>query len=135
WPWPIFTSSTVTVQKSSFIAAATRLTSPAELPVLLEYLRLITPRIKKATHPAIYAYRTRLNHSSSPSTGNLQFAVGHSDDGEHGAGLRLERLLQLSNAQDCAIVVTRWHGGVPLGSARWKCISKTAKEALALHKK
>ncbi|KAG6813737.1 hypothetical protein H0H92_007689 [Tricholoma furcatifolium] len=55
---------------------------------------------------------------------------GQSDGGESGAGDRLARLLLLSNADNVLVVVSRWYGGVKLGSDRWRCISDVAKEAL-----
>lgn len=75
--------------------------------------------MKKATHRAMYAYRTSISHS-------------HFDDGESGAGERLARLLEHNSAHNQVIVVTRWYGGIPLGSTRWKRISEVAKQALAL---
>lgn len=76
--------------------------------------------MKKATHPAMYAYRTPASSA-------------YFDDGEAGAGERLARLLEFSTTHNGHIVVvTRWYGGVPLGSARWKRISEVAKQALAL---
>lgn len=74
--------------------------------------------MKKATHRAIYAYRTKASNS-------------YCDDGEVGAGERLARLLEHNEASDCIVVVTRWHGGVPLGSVRWKRISQVAKPVIA----
>lgn len=75
--------------------------------------------MKKATHRAMYAYRTETSSS-------------HCDGGESGAGDRLARLIEHNPSWDHIVVVTRWYGGVPLGSMRWKRISEVAKQALSL---
>jgi len=71
----------------------------------------------------MYAYRT-----TDPAT--AQVCVGQNDGGESGSGDRLARLLELGGYQNVVVVVSRWYGGVKLGSDRWKCISTVAKEAL-----
>lgn len=91
-------------------------------PDLLEHLRVIEPRTRRASH-AMYAWRIRNHHAG-------MVLMGSSNGGEAGAGERLERLLELSQCEDVIVVVFRWHGGVMLGSDRWKCISSVAKEAL-----
>lgn len=42
------------------------------------------------------------------------------DDGEHGAGQNLMALLKNMNAENVLIVVSRWFGGVMLGSDRFR---------------
>ncbi|OJT10583.1 Protein IMPACT [Trametes pubescens] len=91
-------------------------------PDLLAHLRGIEPRTRRASH-AMYAWRIRAHHAGMA-------LMGSSNGGEAGAGERLERLLELSQCEDVIVVVFRWHGGVMLGSDRWKCISGVAKEAL-----
>jgi putative IMPACT (imprinted ancient) family translation regulator len=72
----------------------------------------------------MYAYRTSNPLSTIPVT-------GQHDGGESGSSDRLARLLESSRCENVAIVVSRWYGGVKLGSDRWKRISDVAKEALA----
>ena len=52
------------------------------------------------------------------------------DDGEKGAGSKLASLLDLTNVEDCMVVVSRWYGGVHLGPARFKWIAVVARQAL-----
>ena len=54
---------------------------------------------------------------------------GHSD-GEWGAGTILHDLLQVNNANDCILIVTRKFGGDNLGKQRFDLIRKSAIEAL-----
>lgn len=54
----------------------------------------------------------------------------HDDDGEKGSGMKLAALLELSETQNCIVVVSRWFGGVKLGSSRFKYISNAGREAL-----
>jgi len=48
------------------------------------------------------------------------------DDGEGGAGDKLLNLLDVCNAINCVIIVTRWYGGVHLGPDRFKHINERA---------
>lgn len=56
--------------------------------------------------------------------------VGQHDGGERGSGERLCRLLEALHCENVVVVVSRWYGGVKLGSDRWKMISTVAKEAI-----
>lgn len=117
WPHPLHASSRLTDRKSSFLAHASFLAHPTELPRLLAHLRSL-PRLnaKRATH-CMYAYRAA-------------GVSAQSDGGEGGSGDRLARLLRLSGCEDVVVVVWRWYGGVKLGTDRWKRISEVAREAL-----
>lgn len=53
-----------------------------------------------------------------------------SDDGESGAGGRLQHLLQTVDARNCVVVVSRWYGGVLLGPDRFKHINNAARTLL-----
>ena len=71
----------------------------------------------------MYAYRIADPSSSQP-------VLGQNDGGESGSGDRLARLLELSGCSNTIIVVSRWYGGVKLGSDRWRLISSVANQAL-----
>jgi putative IMPACT (imprinted ancient) family translation regulator len=71
----------------------------------------------------MYAYRTADPSSSQP-------VLGQNDGGESGSGDRLARLLELSRCSNTVIVVSRWYGGIKLGSDRWRLISRVANQAL-----
>lgn len=72
------------------------------------------------------AKEARVENTSSRPT----LLLGSSSGGESGSGARLEQLLQMRGCADVVVVVYRWYGGVPLGNARWRCITGAAKEAL-----
>lgn len=55
------------------------------------------------------------------------------DDGEYGAGRKLLHLLQLMNAKNVVVVVSRWYGGVHLGPARFRHINGLAKDLILEH--
>ncbi|KAG5636635.1 hypothetical protein H0H81_007344 [Sphagnurus paluster] len=118
WPHPLFVSDKLRDRKSTFLAHASTLPSPAALPAFLAHLSSL-PAVKRATH-CMYAYRC-----THPA-----LATGQDDGGESGSGDRLARLLELSGCTNTVVVVSRWYGGVKLGSDRWKLISGTAKDAL-----
>ncbi|KAF8893878.1 ribosomal protein S5 domain 2-type protein [Infundibulicybe gibba] len=92
----------------------------SDLSCFLAYLTSSTA-LKRATH-CMYAYRT--------SSQDGKIIMGQHDGGEGGSGDRLARLLDLSGCHHMIVVVSRWYGGVQLGSDRWKRISTVAKEAL-----
>ncbi len=52
------------------------------------------------------------------------------DDGEAAAGGRLLHLLQMVDARDVVVVVSRWYGGTLLGPARFTHINNAARELL-----
>jgi hypothetical protein len=59
------------------------------------------------------------------------FTVKDNDeDGEHGAGSNLSTLLELLKAENVAVVVTRWYGGIKLGPDRFRHIKTCARQVL-----
>jgi hypothetical protein len=115
WPYQLASSSLLTSHASKFVGYASALPASTHIPTFLEHITAF-PSLKRATH-FMYAYRT--------ASGS-----GAHDGGERGAGERLERLLELRDANNVVVLVVRWYGGVKLGSERWNCISKVAKQAL-----
>lgn len=123
WKYPIFSSDRVKERKSVFLAHASTLSRPADLSNFIDRLSGL-PVLKRATH-CMYAYRVIPDPEISSNE-----IVGQHDGGERGSGERLSRLLDALECQNVVVVVSRWYGGVPLGSDRWKIISGVAKEAL-----
>jgi len=78
-------------------------------------------KVQAATHN-IMAYRI-----SQPGGVWVQ---DFDDDGESAAGGRLLHLLQMTNAVNVVVVVSRWYGGVKLGPDRFKLINNTARTLL-----
>ena len=79
-------------------------------------------KVAKATHNMI-AYRFYDKERECMVSDN-------DDDGEKGSGAKLAALLEMSDAMDCIVVVSRWYGGIHLGPARFKHIASTARDAL-----
>lgn len=121
WPYPITSSDRCKDRKSIFLAHASPLPSSTLFPEFLEHLTAL-PQLKRATH-CMYAYR-----STTPP--NPTVVLGQHDGGESGAGNHLSRLLEVTACENVVVVVSRWYGGVKLGSDRWRRISEVAKEAL-----
>lgn len=139
-------------RKSKFQARCCAMKNPDEITTLLGELVDGSKSISKASHPHMYAWRTgeavastdsgqskgtskkskknkdTSSISSQPSWKNIQ--QGCQDGGESGAGQRILTLLERSQLCNVFVVVTRWYGGTPLGSARFRHISSTASECL-----
>lgn len=120
-------SSTVTKKKSSFVARACTVESPAHAQACIAGLLETDKRAAKASH-TISAYRIRA--SSAAKTLGEAIYEDCDDDGESSAGIRLLRLLQVMNVWDVLVVVSRWYGGVKLGSDRFSIINDIAREAV-----
>ena len=61
---------------------------------------------------------------------NGKISIEHDDDGEKGAGARLAAFLSAKKVKNVVIIVTRWFGGINIGSNRFKCYSNAAASAL-----
>lgn len=79
-------------------------------------------KISEATHN-IRAYRIQ---GDQPHT----FIQDCDDDGETHAGSRLLHLLEILEAKNVLIVVSRWFGGTKLGADRFKHINNAARDLL-----
>ena len=118
-------SSVITDRKSKFQAGSIAITNSLQIPDILEQLVSNDKHIAKASHPHIIAWRT-----SNP------IAQGFKDNGEKGAGYRLlEQVLERHNVVDMLVIVTRWYGGNPIGSLRFRHINNSALESLRIAKK
>lgn len=77
---------------------------------------------------------------SSSSSSFLQYAWrvcqdsvwkhDNDDDGEDAAGSRLAHLLSIRNEDGVFVVVSRWFGGIHLGSKRFAHITNVARQIL-----
>lgn len=68
--------------------------------------------------------------ASAPTAAGVDVDQDYGDDGEDGAGVRLAGLLASMKVVGVLVVVSRWFGGVKLGSERWRCISGVGREAI-----
>lgn len=116
---PLIVHGTLIVdRKSTFIAHACRVKSVDDVRSFLALL-LDDRKIERAIHNML-AYRI---------VGEVTIK-DNDEDGEHGAGSKLLNLLELLKAEDVAVVVTRWYGGIKLGPERFKHINKCARQVL-----
>ncbi|RLN89074.1 hypothetical protein BBJ28_00004882 [Nothophytophthora sp. Chile5] len=114
----IFHGTTITDRKSTFQAHACPVTCVEDVRSFLALL-LDDRKIERAIHNML-AYRII-----------GEFTVKDNDeDGEDGAGSKLSNLLELLKAENAAVVVTRWYGGIKLGPDRFKHINASARQAL-----
>ena len=107
----------LTDRKSKFVGTLFHIKSEEDVKKSIKSL-LKNKKFRKATHN-IYAYRI-LNE-------NNEIIENKNDDGETGAGIKLLEFLRNKNIVNIIIIVTRWYGGVHLGSDRFKHIIKLAK--------
>ena len=118
----IFSGACETERKSVFQGHAAAVSSVEQVAAALEHIASL-PRVARATHPCMYAYRI-----VTPEGATL---ADNCDDGESGAGAKLAQLLVNMQANSGAlVVVSRWYGGVPLGPSRFGIIANVARKAL-----
>lgn len=78
-------------------------------------------KIARATHN-IMAYRF--------SDKNGRVVQDNDEDGETAAGGRLAHLLEIVDAKNVVVVISRWYGGIQLGPDRFKHINNVARTLL-----
>jgi len=125
----IHTSTRITDRSSSFIA----LFSPSIAPKILQ----AHPSVASSTH-RILAYRLPAASGQTTLTakgtqGAVLLETTSDEDGETGAGKRLELLLKAEDVTG-SVVVGRWFGGVLLGPVRFRWIEQVAREAINAYK-
>ncbi|KAH6689601.1 ribosomal protein S5 domain 2-type protein [Plectosphaerella plurivora] len=118
-PWVL--SDPYTEMKSTFLARAALVKSPAQASGYVSHLLATDKRARAASHN-ITAWRIR--GASGASYQDCD------DDGETAAGGRMLKLLQLMDVWDVMVVVTRWYGGQKLGPRRFAVINTVAREAV-----
>jgi putative IMPACT (imprinted ancient) family translation regulator len=106
----------------TMVAHAASVTCMDHVNWVLHHLLFMNKKIGQATHNMI-AYRFK-----DSVTGCL--VSDSDDDGEKGSGSKLAALLDLSDTEDCIVIVSRWYGGIHLGPARFKWIAAVARQAL-----
>ncbi|XP_077288569.1 protein IMPACT-like [Arctopsyche grandis] len=111
----IIHGETIEDRKSYFQAHVAVLRCEEQVKVVLNTLKK-EPKIAEATHN-ILAWRFGTHRD-------------YDDDGEKAAGSRLLHLLELLNLNNVIVVVSRWYGGILLGSNRFRHINNAARQAL-----
>lgn len=109
----------VTDRRSTFQAHLARVSTVSQAKKMIEHVKE-NKKLATATHN-ISAYRI----SGGPHGTCFQDC---DDDGENQAGGRLLHLMQIVDAKDVVIVVSRWFGGIQLGADRFKHINHVARD-------
>lgn len=117
-PPEIFTSEPFTEKKSKFQAYCAACHNIQDVCLFRDTL-LDNPKIEQATHN-ILAYITPEEE-------------GFDDDGETHAGTQVLQMMQLSGCKDCAVIVSRWFGGILLHGDRFRIINMMALNVLKDH--
>lgn len=124
-----YESPIITDRKSKFQGRHVPIKSSDEIPLILTQFLLQHKSIaKNASHPHILAWRTGQKASHNESYSNVQ--QGFKDNGESGAGAKLLEHLEKRNVMNKLIIVTRWYGGAPIGSLRFRHILNCCFESL-----
>ncbi|GBG34242.1 Protein IMPACT [Hondaea fermentalgiana] len=118
----VVSGETFTTQKSSFQAHVAKVTSAADAIRVVNSLKQ-DRKILRATHNMV-AYR--IERGDRPGS----FVCDNDDDGENAAGSKLAHLLDIVDARNVVVVVSRWYGGIHLGPSRFKIINNVARELL-----
>lgn len=119
----------VTERRSVFQAHCCTVNSIAEVNMFRSIV-LSDKKIASATHN-IFAYRFVSDSTlSDGSVGPPVCYHDYDDDGENAAGSRVAELMRLLPVVQCAVIITRWYGGIQLGPDRFKLINNTARNLL-----
>jgi hypothetical protein len=106
----------------TMVAHVAHVTSMDHVNWVLAELLLNDKKVARATHNMIaYRFFDQEKHC---------LVSDNDDDGEKGAGSKLAALLDMSNAKDVLVVVSRWFGGIHLGPSRFKYIACVARDLL-----
>ena len=116
---PFVSGVTYIDRKSVFIAHTAPIHTTSDLTTLTTNLHT-HPKLARATHH-ITAYRLQAGGYTEE---------GCEDDGEDRAGGRLLHLLRAMGCVNVWVGVSRWYGGVKLGSDRFRIINNVARQLL-----
>ncbi|GFR68771.1 protein IMPACT [Elysia marginata] len=118
----IIHGETLTDRKSTFQPHLAVVLDKAQISAVMSKL-YENKKIANATHNML-AYRI------VPAEGGGPVYQGCDDDGETHAGSRMLHLLQVMNAENVLVVVSRWYGGIHLGPDRFKHINNCTRQIL-----
>ena len=118
-----YQSQVIIEKKSAFVANAAHVYTVSAAQDAIAHLLSTDKKVAKATHN-ITAYRIRDAKNPAITYQDCD------DDGEDFAGRRLLHLLQVMDVCNVLVVVSRWFGGVKLGSDRFRLINQVARMAI-----
>jgi len=117
----IYTTDVFEDRKSVFQGHCAKVTSLEEVKAVVSKL-YENKKIAHATHN-MYAYRIYNPDKKS-------WLQDCEDDGETAAGGRMLHLLEIVEATNIVVVVSRWYGGIQLGPDRFKHINNMTRRSL-----
>ncbi|KFY11664.1 hypothetical protein V492_04333 [Pseudogymnoascus sp. VKM F-4246] len=115
-------SQSVTLKKSTFSGRAIGVKSASDARSQKQELISGNPELRDASHN-ITAWRVQGDHGGIIEECN--------DDGESGGGRHILAILQSMDLVGILVVVTRWYGGIMLGTDRWKLMAQVCHDALS----
>lgn len=121
-------------RKSQFQGRHVDLQSSEDIPnILSQFLKEHKSIAKNSSHPSIIAWRT----ADLGTDGNYKnIKQGYKDNGEKSAGSKiLDQVLVKYNLVNVLVIVTRWYGGQPIGSLRFRHIVNCSFNSLRKGKK
>lgn len=119
----IFHGDTLSDRRSTFQPHLAPVFFKQQVKLVMDKL-MENKKIANATHNML-AYRIVQNDLGCP-----RVVQGCDDDGETHAGSRMLHLLQIVNAENVLVVVSRWYGGIQLGADRFKHINNCTRTIL-----
>lgn len=119
----ITTGGTIEDRKSVFQGHTATVKSADDVKAVVAKLQE-NKKIAHATHN-IYAFRIFCDDKQT-------WLCDCEDDGEDAAGGRLLHLLEILDAVDTLVVVSRWYGGTHLGPDRFKHINNAARQVMEI---
>jgi hypothetical protein len=114
-------SSSVTLKKSTFVARSITIRAPSEARYALEKLLASNEELREASHN-ITAWRVQTDHG---------IVEDYNDDSEPGGGRHILGVMQSDNVVGVLLLVSRWYGGIMLGTDRWRIMSQVSRDALS----
>ncbi|KAG9243211.1 hypothetical protein BJ878DRAFT_462833 [Calycina marina] len=115
-------SVTVTSKKSTFVARSIAVSSPGEARSELQKLMASNAELREASHN-ITAWRVPRDQGGIIEESN--------DDGECGGGRHILEVMKSSDIVGALLVVTRWYGGIMLGTDRWRLMTQVSQDTLS----
>lgn len=121
----ILTGDCIEDRKSVFQGHYAKINSMDEVKAVIAKL-YENRKIANATHN-MYAYRI-----SQSKDNKMVNECDCDDDGETHAGGRMLHLLEILECENVFVMVSRWYGGVKLGSDRFKHINNATRNVLEI---
>lgn len=115
-------SATITSKKSTFVARSIPVNSAAQARSELQKLLAGSKELREANHN-MTAWRVLGDQGGIIEECN--------DDGESGGGNHILGVMRSSEVVGMLLIVTRWYGGIMLGTDRWRIMSQVSRDALS----